>query len=568
MIPRIIIRAGMQLIDDRKCRIEEAIEFIKNYSLQEAIDWLSRIYAFLWKDGAAFNKEVQLKLANGLCKGRLKRKIFENHKILYNIYKGAIVLFDEVQVLNAVKLAIIHCEVRPLPVKPSDSNKLARALMIINDHLNKDKTDDSSKEGILRNLLPEMLFRDVNYVNTRTVARWEYMFYDIPNKPNVKESQRYPNVAAWFKEATGISIQTHRALVMGMLSIFQNMINSRDLAKQSIIANWNTWKKDYVLKNEEEAHISTFCCDSGVLKSQFVQNLEDAEAPYFFLPLRQKPVVKIGDGLWCAGIRFLYEKMSIGIYHELFTRFREKRDDDKRNRLSAFLGEMFELYTLDILKYAYSSNSSIQIHRLDECDKTNKRKCDFAFLLDKNLVLIECKSHLFTQESSVQANIEKFKSEIKTVVLEGGNRIKTTIDRIESGNLLIPGIASSDINSYAPIILTLQYIPVNKLTSDIIDESLLASGLNTLRNKSTKLQLIDIATLENLAPHIVRGLSLVNFIRDLILDEEKINDKLLSAGDFFAFKKYEFLPNQFLEPIEKRIIDTTWSFWEERKKSK
>ena len=564
-LPRFVTRAGMSDIDDcSPLSLGRIGELLRATTLPAIVDWSSRVAARLCMESEPYDKAIQMELVDGLTKpgGRLRRKIkaFD----IRNGARGYIAYFDEPQVLLALRLAVVvnaNCAMPGVAPKP---DTFAQALIGLNDHL-KYEDDLADDESVLRNILPDMLFR-THDSPVDSLGRWKLLLDDMPRVVQQRGKLQNYDLGSEFRKAAGVAVADHRALTAGLSAVFHALRTERPLAQAGHAVRWSHWTSKYELADSEWAHVSGLVATPHQFQSEFQDLAPAGEAPYEFLPFRRHPVLRVEDLVWLVDERFLHDMATVGVYHRLFTHYVAAGAKAERNLLSDLLGHAFEEYVGLLLRETYRGTEPSDILRLDdEVGGYGSSVCDFALLEGDTLLLLECKSHLITQDAAVRANIDRYKQDLEKTVGIAAGQLMATIDSIDAGRVTLRGVNPKSLRRYLPVVVTLQNIPHDYFTGQIISTEAAKSGLAVTTPRRLRLQVLDVATLEQFGPHSSPTERLTDLLAGKCEEEDRLKHPV-SSWNHFAGRFHSHRPNPLLREATVRATDEMREFWHSRER--
>ena len=262
---------------------------------------------------------------------------------------------------------------------------------------------------------------------------------------------------------------------------------------------------------------------------------------YDFNPLRTYPLVfpckskgfgNFGQDFMCAPVpRLIDEKMSIGIYYQLYNKFRDK--------FSGYFGYVLEEYLKLILNNSITSEKIIDIRDLGNHIKS--KSPDYAIIDGSVAIFLECKATKFKLPAQTISSEETINDSLKQVK-KGLIQIDTFIKacKAQASNLE----EFYECSRFMAVLVTFEdmYLINSDDFRAHINELLKNEGIVNL-----DWQILSIGELERLQPHLAAGLHLSQVLQDL--EHKRFNSVLeqLTSQTRKTFK------DSFLYPKQKEL---------------
>ncbi|HSF72493.1 MAG TPA: hypothetical protein VLA84_01700 [Microcoleus sp.] len=261
---------------------------------------------------------------------------------------------------------------------------------------------------------------------------------------------------------------------------------------------------------------------------------------YDFNPLQTYPLIfpckskgfgNFGQDFICAPVPGLIdERMSLGIYYQLYNKFGQK--------FSNYFGYVLEEYLKLILNNSIASEKIIDIRDLDLGFKSP----DYAIIDGSVAIVLECKA-------------TKFKLPAKTISSE--EAINDSLEQVKRGLIQLDTLIEAckdpasnldefhECSTFMPVLVTLEemYLINSDDFRDYINNEL-------LKNKefvNVDWQILSIGELERLQPHLAAGIHLSQVLQDLKHKSFNSVLKELTSQTRKSFK------DSFLYPKQKEV---------------
>ncbi len=230
---------------------------------------------------------------------------------------------------------------------------------------------------------------------------------------------------------------------------------------------------------------------------------------YDFNPLLQYPIVLPCSGtgfgnnqkvFMCAPVPSLIdERMSIGIYYQLFNQFNDK--------FTNYFGHVLEEYLGTLLEHSITSEKILKESDIRQCYKG--KAPDYAIIDGKTALLFECKATKFNLTAKTQATEEAINNSLKQV-LKG---FKQLDDFIKACQSKLPELADfHQCEHFEPILISLEplYLINSEFFREHINQLLRPKGVTNLN-----WQILSIGELEALQPHLSEGIHFSQVLNNL-----------------------------------------------------
>lgn len=257
---------------------------------------------------------------------------------------------------------------------------------------------------------------------------------------------------------------------------------------------------------------------------------------YDFNPLRTYPLVfpcgfgNLGQDFMCAPLPGLIDdKMSIGIYYQLFNKF--------KNKFSDYFGYVLEEYLKLILNNSINSEKIIDIRDLGIKELKSP---DYAIIDGSVAIFLECKAIKFKLPAQTISSEEAIKDSLKQVI-KGLIQIDTFI-KAGASNLA----EFHECSTFMPVLVTLEEMYL--INSDDFRDYIKNNEL--LKNKeivNLDWQILSIGELERLQPHLAAGIHLSQVLQDL---KHKSFNSVLKE---LASQTRKTFKDSFLYPKQKEL---------------
>lgn len=509
---------------------------LARYSMEDLLDVLSRFSGALWHGRSKRFGETQSKACLGLFGvehgNRVISRAAECEKGLQSEgHTGPTVLFHDTQLQNLLKAALWSVTDRS-ESRGDHLSCLGEALLMTNNLLDQGRhslegVDIETPEGqeawhlyMVANSLAQHTANPLH-----AMARSFHLYFE--DRLNLREHPLYVDLPARLKEATGLVPEQLWSVLFGLLSYWSVFEIDQVSAKPGSIqrSTYLTSKYDFT---EDESDLFFDFLTIGVqdLASQ-VQKRYSREAikQFDMLPLAVKPLVQLGDRVYCPSYPLLLQKLSVGLHHlhldpDLFP------DPDERKRYLDYTGVVFEDYVHTLLLETYPPLSGRYVPGEElVTSKQRPKSCDGLLLYGSRVVVFEVKATLLTVDARSGSDWEAYLGKVQDIVVDAIDQLYATIDRLESGDLVVPGLPRDGV-TFLPVIVTLEPLVMNRFVYRELDRIAGEHGLSASA-RTRPWQLLHVEELEVACLGVDQGRS----IADLLAEKTSSPD---SVGESFV----------------------------------
>jgi hypothetical protein len=107
---------------------------------------------------------------------------------------------------------------------------------------------------------------------------------------------------------------------------------------------------------------------------------------------------------------------------------------------------------------------------------------DGWIIYPKSAVLLQAKSAKFSLSLGLSGDFGIFERTFRESILRAARQLSRTIDELRSGEFAVQGLRGTDLPRLLPVVVTLDYVPLDYFLSGYIDDILTAEGLLTQAN--------------------------------------------------------------------------------------
>ncbi len=492
------------------------------------------------------SKEQQVGIFMRLLKTSLSKH--KKEKILELIIDSDRFFFFENQILNTAKLGLLYGRENKKNAKPLEEDYTQKVIWGITDHLenkgHKRENLAQKKISVLETIIRNSYFNNKESYIFLTVRYWKLFFLKLVRQKKLLKSKNFINLDNEFKEATKFNLILYFSVGFSILAYYYNI----NLDKGKFNPNYFTINRDKIFKktntNRKEAlkvldHLS-FTREE--FKKGFNKNLlEDNDFFYNFTFFRKKPILKINENLHLpAGLRFLKEKISGGVFWDIADSLTEK----KRLKFFRFFGEIFEEYINDIFRRVYCKKSILNKRCFFEKEytKESKRTSDVMLLYGEEAIFIETNASRLRIDAAISGDIEEVKKDFNKIIFESAKQLNRVINDFRNDEFNLAGVGHKYIKKIYPLIITINPIP----QLDLIWQELINPGL---KNRNL-LQGTDIGPLQIISAEELEFLETIltkKSLLDILKEKTDSNLRYLPMKSFLYFKKLMSRENKYMK---------------------
>jgi len=525
-----IVNVGYEQLYGHVLPLEEAVARLKLYPLRLLLEIFSKADTILALTSSEDFADGHRMLSEQLLTPSLRHAVLK----FYESFQGReatkvpVILFHELQILNALKLALLHCE-EHVPTEPDDPGPLVEALLIINDHIDPPTfkpdvfdtlPDEQQRDALIRYVVPNMVFHRGTRL-AHVIARWNDLFYI--DAPSLVGRPEYIDLRSTLTQLLGLDSKLFycfaNALIMHWLAIPRETIITGQIA-----LHLPTWLRDFSISTDEyEPTMQRLAGTPDLLKAQLGARKE--WEPYYFLPIQTLPYLRYQDVVFCLSRRFATEKISSGLYHTVLTH----RDAKERDKFLVFFGHVFESYIRRLFNRVFPAGPLAQRFFANPRDPaTGDELTDGILDYGDALVLVETKASLFSLPVLLRADPAVLDRQLQDIVFDAARQLTRAIVRIRAGALVDLGIFPERIKTYFPIVVSLQFIPVEHFLYRKFQQGILSKDLLQGRDIAP-LQLLSVDDIEWVESFLISGVCLADLLRAKVSDSRLLE---MSFGNF------------------------------------
>ena len=322
------------------------------------------------------------------------------------------VVFHRQQVLFVAKEALQYASDdsgMPIP-----NTTLGELFLIANDHMHFESDDDSrdtldSFAKLATTILP---VQEAANGNVRHKILRSYQMTKLA--PELSGTKPYFDLAALFKEATGLELSEFYAFIISAITRFHHFDPAKFLADPLIYSLDEQW---FASTQVTPGAIQAFFSLLSASPEKYQQMLLSSRGPNDFTAFRDKPLLRAGSKLDLMDLWMLAEKFESGPFWLIHS----KLPGNERSAFHSFWGRLFERYIADLF-VAASDAALNRVYVSPLFANTNEELSDTVIICDRSAVIIESKGTTFTARAKYEGDYKLLKQELESKLVESTDR--------------------------------------------------------------------------------------------------------------------------------------------------
>lgn len=466
-------------------------------------------------------------------------------------------VFHELQVVTAAKIALLEVP-RTHQDGPSSLQGFGEALLMVTDlvdlhtqshELAGSILEDADLDRWIRFVVPNLLFHGGG--NLRHALARSYDLY-LTDRPHLRSKIAYINLPDLFERITGVPPDL---AWVAMFGVFANTRTDRPKALLTV----DTFLEELNLSSDEErAVFALFAARADTLRRKLMRSGCGADDLRVFdpLPFGETPVVVHDGKAFCPSVAFLHRKMTRGWFHIFLTGLEDGRE---RKRFLDYMGPVFEDYIDTLLRRVFPKESARYVGPdfLDSPALPGSKKCDAVIVYEGSVVLIEVKATLLHLPVWRDGDIGALSEKIDDIIGDSAEQFGGTIRLIEEGHLKEQGVDPSQIESYLPLVVTLETMPNDFMVYRLVEQRTRRQVILEHR-KAGPVQWADVGDIESLETLFGAGHSLQDILMARLEDrsyrEESLGNWLIRRYGSTALGPNPYLKRR-LDEVAARALE-------------
>jgi hypothetical protein len=535
-----IISLGFKDLFEESVSETELITLLKTFKRTELLLLLSKIGLVLHNDKDAhwYSPQVQMFLITAFLDALTKRAL---HKKLRE-FQGEdsaqkhFAVFAELQIVNLMKLAILHCSDEHGADISSEEERFrfGKCCLIMNDLLRPPlpDMDEENKEEVMLRMKEEIirnhLFQD-NEIFSDAFVRSHELFWELP--PQLSEDPQFFDIPGAFQKATGFTPPEFLGIGFSLWSWWSEVTMTTVGTSQQIVINPKTFFQNVKMHRSKcDAIFKQLSLPADRyrfnLSEEHSSLTEEWHTRYSNVTLEQYPIIETGGVLVCLSMKFLSRKLTRNLFYTVNNSLLYGEADKFR----AFFGRVFEEYVRRLLRRYLGKRCLIETYAAEKAEAG-----EAVLVYPRVLVIIEAKSTRLSLDIVRFGDLATYRGAIGRVLIHGCKQVDRVIRDFKSGTFRINNVRPSNIGRFYPVLVTIQSFPQDHLLCSEFDK-LLAQNKILNGDDIAPPTLISIGELEKLEPLLLKE-SMVEVLGRKTGDERY---RTMSVNNFL-FSFYEGL---------------------------
>jgi len=367
--------------------------------------------------------------------------------------------FHRHQLLFVIQEALRLCPIVDRPIDEPDLAALGTMLLMASDHLDSPIPErvDTPEAAIqvISSVIPTIEANGLNNYLMK-MARSHLMLTRFIEPLRTKSN--FFDVEVLFKGATGLPLDVHEALLVGLLSRFSNLnkIQTSNDPKDFVIPA--TWFQSTSIPVEQlELFLSAVAATPEDLAAKVRQK---SPRPNDFTLLKDRPLLRAKDQWLPIDMAFLAEKSESGSFWRIHND--ALKTNFEREGFHSFWGGVFEAYMNWLLHESCKGRANRPNPDPRYEKNPDEQVCDNIVLCGREAVLIESKGSTFSAAGKYGENVAIFKKEIEEKLVGSKDRPKGVTQLVRAAenlcafdnSLSIPGLDLRDVTTLYPLVIT------------------------------------------------------------------------------------------------------------------
>jgi hypothetical protein len=429
--------------------IEEFHDRLRRYPMQNLVGICSVFNTRLTKWTGEYNWDFHTQMVRESFPPSLANDILATRRLAFHRH----------QLLFVIQEALRLSPIVDRPIDETDLAALGTMLLMASDHLDSPIPErvDTPEAAIqlVSSVIPTIEANGLNSYLMK-MARSHLMLTRFI-EPLRKESNFF-DVDVLFKKATGIPLEVHEALLVGLLSRFGNLNRIQTSDNPEDFAIPGTWFQSTSVPVEQ---VELFLREVAASPEDLATRVRHKNpALNDFTVLKDKPLFRAKDQWLPIDMAFLAEKSASGAFwriHNDALKTKSERED-----FHSFWGRVFEAYLNWLLQKSCEGRANRPFPDPRYQKNQHEQVCDNIVLSGRAAVLIESKGSTFSATGKYGEDAGIFKREIEEKLVGSKNRPKGVMQLVRAVESLcafedsraITGLDLSDVTTLYPLIIT------------------------------------------------------------------------------------------------------------------
>ncbi len=558
----IIINAGYEAIYGRKAGVQDAIDRLRSYTLAEILNALTRISVVLSaaQSGSGDNALSRQKYLCDILFGSGGPAVFGAALESISAEKRATaVLFYELQLANAAKLALLALESNPCFDDRKPLARLAEALLIISDLLRPslEPVSSTSNEDWVRFFLTNGLFHSGGSFRYERIRSYDLY---LRNRDHLKDDPAYLDLPGVCRRIIGLP----PIGVWGALFSLLSHWTKADLSSNRVNGHldFGRYLSQFSLSPEDFFGFSVSSTEDVQKEIRKTCSPEELR-PYELLFLARAPILKLGDCYYCPSVKLLKKKLCSGLYHIFLDPSRTEKTE--RDRFLQFVGTIVEDYVNKGYERLFTRKQERWLdEKLLRTVKPRGKIADGLLVCGASIVVVETKATLYSLPVRTSGDWQTFEGKVNDTFVDAGEQIDETIQSIEAGILLPLGLNPKKIHNYFPLIVTLEDTAMSRLIYEKVAADIEKRGL-LQGTKIRPFQNLTVSELDEIHGYLRNPGALIDLLRKKTFSDDWRSETFRNYC-YGVLPRAISQPNSYLETLGDAVLEDCLRFFRENQK--
>lgn len=492
------VRAGYRDLFGTQTSWSDLEQDLSHYSLSEVLEVLGRISAVI-KTARHDDQEVQGQVAAGLLGDGGADLVERADRFGKANEIPRVVLFEPLQVASLAKAALMLLPAEDRGSETKDYSHIATALLRVTDLIAPpDMGEWETEDG--RRAWSRFLFATATFYrggfDLHDLARFHMLFLQ-PHESLISHPD-YVDLPGLVASATGLPVHLFWLGVTAIQSRWLSLDAKKAAAGPVFIDEEAFLSAEYHFTREvQDRIISVVCGDVSQLQKVVRDQYSVGEfKPFDLVPLADKPVVRIGQRLFCVSVPLLLSKLTTGLYYLAANSLA----GPDRDRFSRFLGAVFERYVGDLLHRMFRMGPALLLggEALQTAATSSTRHGaktpDFLIIQEGLVLLIETKARFFPRAVRAGDSWDDLSYRLADIYSRGSRQLESGVELCEQGAFRRLGVDPAQVRAYIPLLVSLDETPLMPLVYDLIAPVQPTLGVS----KTVPLQVVGVSEFEAL----------------------------------------------------------------------
>lgn len=514
-----LITVGYEMIFDVRPTIDDVIERLRQYSLQEVVYFISRITLMLGRYGKAETRqEGQFRLAQAAFSEATLQDIMSalsqaDPEVDWNVQS---VLFHERQTANLLKVAFLVLGLGNEGSGDGAVEPLAEALLMMNDLIDPDPTEGASGEEAARRMelyvLANTLFNQ-GKSPLAEISRAHELFID----PSLRV-EGAGELAERLERATGMPPDLSWFSLRALDAFFRTR-GEEQIDAGTVSMSRSTGFGDFDFTTEELAGMfAVAALPARQLQQEIEEQYSLSDLRFFdVLPLARHPLVVFEDNVYCLSHPLLRDLAGMNIQY----RFLDPNvfDERERDEFLRIRGRLFEDYLRRLLARTFGELRFVDDLQLKTV-AGGAKSCDGIVVYPNGTIFLEFKAALTPLAVRTGESLEQYESRILQTVLDSADQIQSTIELGKQGKLVEVGVDPAQVGNAIPITVLMDPAQTH-LMHRRLAEQLERTGVYT-DPSILPFQVLSVDEMEMLETAVHEGRNVHDLLREKVADDATV----------------------------------------------